>query len=337
MNLAIQIVIGGLLQGAVFAVIALGFSLVFRVTGVINLSQGAFCVLGALLMYTFQVALGWPVLAAALAASLGTGLFGLALGAATFVPALPRLPPSSMLVMTAGLLTLIEGLLLVFWSSQPYALPPFSGEAPVLIGEIRVPTQGFWIAGIAASIIVALWLLIQRTTLGMALQGLRREPHGGAAHGHRRAAHDAPQLRSGRAHRRHQRHRRGADHLARIRHRPLLHQFRVHFRRHRRHGLLSRLGVRRPLPRAWPSKWRRAIVSSLFANALALALLLAVLLWRPNGLFPVGPARRTDVRDEQRVYRAILRHRGQGRPGLRRSRPWPCCWRCPGSCPAAAS
>ncbi len=53
-------------------------------------------------------------------------------------------------------------------------------------------------------------------------------------------------------------------------------------------------------------------VSSLFANALALALLLAVLLWRPNGLFPAGPARRTDVRDEQRIYRAILRIEGKG-------------------------
>ena len=54
-------------------------------------------------------------------------------------------------------------------------------------------------------------------------------------------------------------------------------------------------------------------VSSLFANALALLLLLAVLLWRPNGLFSAGPARRTDVRDEQRIYRAIVRIEGKGR------------------------
>ena len=42
-----SIIIGGLLQGSVFAIIALGFALVFRVTGVINLSQGAFCIVGA--------------------------------------------------------------------------------------------------------------------------------------------------------------------------------------------------------------------------------------------------------------------------------------------------
>jgi len=65
-----QIVIGGLLQGGVFAIVALGFSLVFRVTNVINLSQGAFCVLGAMGMYYFQVVFGWPVLLAAIAAVL---------------------------------------------------------------------------------------------------------------------------------------------------------------------------------------------------------------------------------------------------------------------------
>ena len=77
MNAAIQIVIGGLLQGSVFALLALGLSLVYRVTGVVNLSQGAFCVFGALLMYTFQVTLGWPAPLAVLAASLGAGLLGL--------------------------------------------------------------------------------------------------------------------------------------------------------------------------------------------------------------------------------------------------------------------
>ncbi|MDE2513524.1 MAG: branched-chain amino acid ABC transporter permease, partial [Alphaproteobacteria bacterium] len=170
MNLAIQIVIGGLLQGAVFAVIALGFSLVFRVTGVLNLSQGAFCVVGALVMYTIEVSWGWPTPVAAVAASLATAAFGLALGALCFVPAVPRLPTSSMLILTAGLLTLLQGVLLIGWSSQPYALPPFSGEAPVVLWGVRVPTQGFWIAGITVAVVVAMWFVVQRTTLGTALR-----------------------------------------------------------------------------------------------------------------------------------------------------------------------
>ena len=138
----IQIVIGGLLQGGVFAIVALGFSLVFRVTNVINLSQGAFCVLGAMGMYYFQVVFGWPILPAALAAVLASTAFGLLVGALTFVPAVSRLPPSSMLVLTAGLLTFLVGITLVVWGNQPYALPPFSGEAPFVFRRNQNPNSG---------------------------------------------------------------------------------------------------------------------------------------------------------------------------------------------------
>jgi len=311
MNLAIQIVIGGLLQGAVFAMIALGFSLVFRVTGVINLSQGAFCVCGALLMYTLQVALGWPVLLAAVVASLATGVFGLALGAASFVPALPRLPTSSMFVLTAGLLTLIEGLLLVGWSSQPYALPPFSGEAPVVIWDIRVPTQGFWIAGIAAAIIGAMWWLVQRTTLGMALRACAENRVAARLMGI-----DVPRMTlfsfglaaliAG---------------ISGIAVAPITS---LEFDTGRFFtnfgfiavaigGMGSFIGsVAGGLFLGVAEQLAAGYVSSLFANALALAMLLAVLLWRPSGLFAAGPARRTDVRDEQRIYRAIFRIEGRG-------------------------
>jgi branched-chain amino acid transport system permease protein len=170
------IIVGGLLQGSVFAIVALGFALVFRVTGVINLSQGAFCIVGAFSMYTLQQTLGWPTALAALAAIAGTTLFGTALGAATFVPALARLPHSSMLMLTAGLLTLIEGLVLVVWGSEPFDLPSFSGEAPVDVLGVRVATQGLWIAGTAAIVIVALWYLLARTMLGRQLRACAENP-----------------------------------------------------------------------------------------------------------------------------------------------------------------
>ena len=105
MGEAAQIVIGGLLQGSVFAVVALGFTLVFRVTGAINLSQGAFCILGALAMYSLEVSFGWPVWLAAIGATLATTLLGLVIGASAFVPALSRLPTSSLFILTAGLLS----------------------------------------------------------------------------------------------------------------------------------------------------------------------------------------------------------------------------------------
>ena len=57
----IQIAIGGLVVGSIYAAIALGFSLVYRVTGAINLSQGGFALVAAMIGYTFAVAWGWPL------------------------------------------------------------------------------------------------------------------------------------------------------------------------------------------------------------------------------------------------------------------------------------
>jgi branched-chain amino acid transport system permease protein len=303
------IIVGGLLQGSVFAIVALGFALVYRVTGVINLSQGAFCIVGALSMYTLEQTLGWPAVLAALGAVVGTTLFGAGLGAVTFVPSLSRLPNSSMLMLTAGLLTLIEGLVLVVWGSDPYDLPSFSGEAPLDIMGVRVATQGLWIAGTAAVVIVGLWYLLSRTILGKQLRACAENPLAarlmgidvprmtllsfalaamiGAIGGIVVAPISSLQFDSG--------------------------QFFTIF------GFIAVaiggmgsfigaivgglvLGVTEQLAAGY--------VSSLFSNGLAVILLLITLLFRPSGLFTTV-ARRHDVRDEQKVHLPIIQFRGR--------------------------
>src|SRR4029077_20543816 len=99
------------------------------------------------------------------------------IGAFTFAPALDRLSNANVLMLTAGLLTGIEGFSLIVWGSQPYATPTFSGEEPLAFGPIRVPTQAFWVFGATALCIGALWFLIARTRLGKALRACAENPH----------------------------------------------------------------------------------------------------------------------------------------------------------------
>ena len=306
----VQIVIGGLLQGGVFAIAALGFSLVFRVTNVVNLSQGAFCVLGAMGMYYFQVSFGWPILPAAVAAVVCATAFSLLVGLATFVPAVSRLPASSALVLTAGLLTFFIGVTLVVWGNQPYALPPFSGEAPFVIGGLRVPTQGLWLAGISAAMILGLWLLLQKTTLGRALRACAENPTAarlmgidlprmmllsfglaafiGSAGGVLVAPIMSLQFDSGQF-------------------------FTISgFIAVAIGGMGSFAGsIVGGLLLGIAEQFAAFYVSSLFANTLALLLLLFVLILRPAGLFSSGPPRRSDVRDDARVHRAVVRLEGR--------------------------
>jgi branched-chain amino acid transport system permease protein len=309
MEQAAQTIIGGILQGSVFAIVALGFTLVFRVTGAINLSQGAFCVLGAFAMYSFQQTLHWPLAAAAAGAAIATAAAGLVIGAATFVPALSRLPASSMFILTAGLLTFLEGLCLVVWGSEPYALPPFSGEAPLAVLGIRLPTQGLWIVGATAAIMAAIWWLLMRTTLGEALRACAENPAAARLMGI-----DVPRMTL------------FAFTLAAfiaaiggIAVAPILSfQFDTGrfftisgFSAVAIGGLGSFVGAAAGGELLGVAEQLAAgYISSLFANGIALGLLIVTLLVRPTGLFAARRSRREDVRDEQRIYHPVVRLQG---------------------------
>ncbi|MDF2115195.1 ABC transporter permease [Roseiarcaceae bacterium H3SJ34-1] len=299
-------IIGGLLQGGVFALLALGFALVYRVTGVVNLCQGAFCVLGALSMYTLEQTLGWPAALAATGAVVLTTLFGALLGLATFVPALNRLPNSSMLMLTAGLLTLVEGLVLIFWGSQPFNLPAFSGEAPVQIFGLRVATQAFWIVGVVAVVVCLLWYLLTRTMIGKQLRACAENPMAarlmginvtlmstlsfslaamiGAIGGIVLAPITSLQFDSGTF-------------------------FTISgFIAVAIGGMGSFVGaIVGGLILGVAEQFAAGYISSLFSNGIAVILLLVALMFRPNGLFGVGGSRRVDVRDEQQVHLGIVR------------------------------
>jgi branched-chain amino acid transport system permease protein len=291
---ALAITIGGLVQGSVFALVAIGFALVYRVTGTVNLAQGAFVVLGALATYSFEQTLGWPPALAALTALLVAAAIGYLVAVAVFAPGLRRLPPSGMVILTGGLLTLFEGAALLVWGSQPYQLPPFSGYQPVSLGGAKIPTQAFWDVGITAVVVVALWYVLQRTAFGKALRACAENPSAATLMGIdvervRVFSYTAAAVL-------------GA--LSGIAIGPIVSLQFDGGRFFTVYGFISvaiggmgsfagallgglGLGVLQQLGAAY--------VSSIFATTLAIGLLIVVLVWRPNGLFGRG-ARREDNR-----------------------------------------
>jgi branched-chain amino acid transport system permease protein len=302
----VQIVIGGIQQGSIYALLALGFLIVYRVTGVINLAQGAFCTLGALTAYSLQTSASLPPLLAAMGAILATTALAAIAGRVLFVPGLTRLTNSNMLMLTAGLLTLFEGFVLVVWGSQPYALPSFSGEKPLRVAGLLLPTQGLWVGGVTIVIIVALGWMLARTRLGQSLRACAENPTAatlmgvdvprmqlfafalagaiGAAAGVVVAPAIALQFDTGR--------------LLTI----------SGFIAVAIGGIASFPGaIAGGLLLGLVGQLATAYVSSLFSNALALGLLLIVLVWRPSGLIRAGATRRSDVRDEARVWTHVSR------------------------------
>ncbi|HYZ14753.1 MAG TPA: ABC transporter permease [Candidatus Acidoferrum sp.] len=293
MGAALEIAIGGLVEGSVFALVAIGFALVFRVTGTINLAQGAFVVLGALTTYSFEQ-LGWPVWLAALGALAVAALIGLILAVAIFVPGLRRLPASGIVMLTSGLLTLFEGAALLVWGSQPYQLPPFSGYHPVNVRGVLIPTQAFWDIGITAVVVALLWYVLQRTTFGRALRACAENPAAATLMGIdvtrvRIFSYTLAAVL-------------GA--LSGIAIGPIVSLQFDGGRLFTVYGFISVAigglgsfagGLLGGLGLGLIQQLGAAYVSSIFATTLAILILIVVLVWRPNGLFGRG-ARREDVR-----------------------------------------
>jgi branched-chain amino acid transport system permease protein len=296
----LQICIGGLVVGSIYAAIALGFSLVYRVTGAINLSQGGFALFAAMIGYTLAVAAGFPLWLAIPLAVAATVAVGSAIGAFTFAPALERLSNANVLMLTAGLLTAIEGFSLIVWGSQPYATPTFSGEEPLAFGAIRVPTQAFWVFGATALCIGALWFLVARTRLGKALRACAENPHAAALMGI-----NVPRmtlLSFGLA-----------TLIAAIAGVIVAPTTSLQFDTGRLFTIsgfvAAAIGGIASFPGAiagglflgLATQLSTAYISSLFSTAIALLILLAVLIFRPSGLIGGGASRRQDTRDEVKM------------------------------------
>ena len=301
----VQILLGGVLVGATYALVALGIYLVYRVTGVVNLAQGGFCVAGALLAW-WLASLGAPTWVAVPGAIAATTAIGTALGALTFVPGLGRLSNGNMLMLSAGLLTVIEGVLLAGWGSQPYVLPPFNAGRPAEWLGISLPLQAFWVLATTAAVTVGVWLLLTRTPIGRAFRACAENPVAarlvgvsvpgvtllgfalaaaiGAAAGTVVAPTTSLQFDTGRL-------------------------FTVSgFIAVVLGGLGSFSGaVAGAMLLGVVQQLATAYVSSLFSNAVALVLLLAVLVVAPSGLLRAGVARRADVRDASRVGAHLAR------------------------------
>jgi branched-chain amino acid transport system permease protein len=165
-----NIIIGGLITGAIYALLAVGYSLVFRVSGVLNLAQGAFVALGALVMYTFlhnaHLDLPLAIVASVVVLAAAIGLIE------WFVirPAVTRISHASLLMMMGGLLTAFEGAAFLIWGSNPISVDQFSGSRPLSAGRLSIPTQAFWVVGaLLASIAVLAWVL-SRTKLGRGMR-----------------------------------------------------------------------------------------------------------------------------------------------------------------------
>ncbi|HEX6412448.1 MAG TPA: branched-chain amino acid ABC transporter permease [Burkholderiales bacterium] len=162
-----QYLLSGLTTGAIYALVALGFAIIYNASHVINFAQGEFVMIGGMAAAAaFDAGLPLPL---AVVVSIGAAtLIGLLLERLAVEPARGA-SVVTLIIITIGASILLRGLATIVWDKRIHALPAFSGEAPIAIGAATLLPQTLWVLGATVVTVAALWWFFNRTLTGSAI------------------------------------------------------------------------------------------------------------------------------------------------------------------------
>jgi branched-chain amino acid transport system permease protein len=164
----LQLFLSGISTGSIYVLIAMGFITIYNVSGVINLAQGEFVMLGAMVA-VMLIRAGLPLPVAAVAAVLVVMAIGAATQRITLHPARSS-PEVTLIMITIGTSIALRGLALAIWGTTSYALPEFSPGAPFQVAGAVLSRQRVWIMGAALVVLLLLYLFFGFTLAGKALR-----------------------------------------------------------------------------------------------------------------------------------------------------------------------
>jgi branched-chain amino acid transport system permease protein len=165
----LQFIFMGIQRGSIYALVAMGFNIIYNSTGVINFAQGEFVVLGGLLMVTLTTTLHAPVGLAFFLSTAIVMMVGLIMERFTINPVKN---PSIMrlIIITIAVSILLKGIAMCLWGKDSYHMDHFSGEIPfTLLGATILP-QTLWIIGILVVVVLLFILFFNYTMIGKSMR-----------------------------------------------------------------------------------------------------------------------------------------------------------------------
>ena len=165
----LQYLITGLTLGSTYGLTALGFTIIFNTTGVINFAQGEFVMLGGMMSVYFMHSLGLGEPAAVVLAVLGATMVG-ALVERLAIRPVRDCPAINLIIITIGASILIRGLVMLLWGKDTQALPAFSGNDPLSIAGATLLPQHLWIFGVTILVIIGCRMFFHHTISGKAMR-----------------------------------------------------------------------------------------------------------------------------------------------------------------------
>jgi branched-chain amino acid transport system permease protein len=170
MQVTLQTIIGGMSLGAIYALVAMGFSLVYRTMGLVNFAHGNVVMIGAYLASTFYLSVKLPFGLAMAVAIAVTGLIGVIIE--RVLRPLENKDFDLMLIGTIGFGIVLEAIAIIVWGATGRAVPTPVRAAPLDVAGIRIRTYDLAVLAIAAAAMLLLVLFLQRTKRGAAMQAV---------------------------------------------------------------------------------------------------------------------------------------------------------------------
>ncbi|MBW9113756.1 branched-chain amino acid ABC transporter permease [Rhizobium cauense] len=162
-----QFLLSGVTVGAVYALVALGFTIIYNASDVVNFAQGEFVMLGGMItVFSYQA--GIPLPLAAILAILATAAIGVALNKLAIEPARGA-PVVSLIIITIGASIFIRGLTQITFDKQLHSLPAFSGDTPIALAGATILPQSLWVVAGALAVFIGLWVFFTKTLTGRAV------------------------------------------------------------------------------------------------------------------------------------------------------------------------
>lgn len=172
-QLFLQLIVSGVKFGLIIAMAAIGLTLIFGTTGLVNFAHGEMVTLGTLLAFTFEADLGLNIFLAILCAMVAGALFGGFLDVGIFRPLRKRgTGLIAAMVISIGLSLLLRNVLLYVYGGRRLSFSAFAGQTVVQVGPINIVPRDLVIMGASLAILLTVALILQRTRIGKAMRAV---------------------------------------------------------------------------------------------------------------------------------------------------------------------
>ena len=163
-------IVSGISMGSIYALVALGFNIIYNATGIINFAQGEFVMLGGMLMVFFSATLQWPLALAFVITVILVTIIGILLERGC-ISTLKKPSILTLIMITIAVSILMKGITMFIAGKEVHTIEYFSGgNTAVEMAGVMVPTQTFWVLGVLVIVVAGLIVFFNFTLAGKAIR-----------------------------------------------------------------------------------------------------------------------------------------------------------------------